>query len=321
MAHKHSYLALALVSLGLVFLGCGSLDGPTEPDDAALSASLADEGKADSVTSTSTFYKFRHDNRRCVSPVCGGFWVSRVNFTVTKCVDGTWQSECYVPEIDRSAVGTGPDLERATIYRGNIKPWTYGSFGNLGKFAVTEAWAPATARAPTGTFYRVTDSGIRCVRAPCPSLHEAKLNSTTSANITELNFNAVGATAAQIEAARAALVTGGFLAAGTNRAQNGGTALAIGQLYLRVRGVVGPLACTFNSDCTMSSFPRPIASTSDCYCPGCSTTAMNLAVSDANAASWTRICSTAGLRCPMIRCIRPPEVACVNNQCVAQAVP
>jgi len=51
-------------------------------------------------TDNSNFYSVRPDYRRCVSPLCGGYFVKRVNQSRTRCVNGRLMSECYVAEID-----------------------------------------------------------------------------------------------------------------------------------------------------------------------------------------------------------------------------
>jgi hypothetical protein len=78
------------------------------------------------------------------------------------------------------------------LARGTLAAKTYRGYGNLGVLRATEIWDSATSTPPTGTVYRVRDSGIRCVGvAPCASLHTANLNTTTSRNITHLNLEAV----------------------------------------------------------------------------------------------------------------------------------
>src|SRR4051812_30875346 len=176
---------LFAASLAAFAPACSSIDSD-ESDDAELAGDT--DGKADGISSTSTFYSLRPDFRKCVSPLCGGSWVKRVNFSTTKCADGQYAAECYVAETDLTGLGLS-DAELGglnkyqAVLRGSIVKRTYGPFGKLGAFKASEAWAPANSTAPTGTFYKVTDLGIRCITFPCLSTHEAKLNSTTSANI------------------------------------------------------------------------------------------------------------------------------------------
>jgi hypothetical protein len=39
---------------------------------------------------------------------------------------------------------------------------------------------------------------------------------------------------------------------------------------------------------------------------------------DANKEAWMTVCANVALPCPAIKCIAPPDVACVNHQCVAK---
>jgi hypothetical protein len=135
----------------------------------------------DPLSNTSTFYRVRSDLRRCVSPMCGGNFVRRVNLPLTRCADGRYRAECYVAEIlwnGQSEIDTGQ-----AILRGRIVAMTYGKFGNLGALRVSESWRAASNNRPEGTFYQVRDRGVRCIVAPCPTHHEAKLNSTLSREI------------------------------------------------------------------------------------------------------------------------------------------
>ena len=240
MSRTQSFVTVALVSVGLMGAGCGGVDGPSEWDDSALIDVDASGEKADSARSTSTFYKFRHDMRRCLSPVCGGYFISRVNFTKTKCVDGSWQSECYVTGLDTRALGADANLERVTLLRGTLKPQTFGTFGTYALFVVSEAWAPINDGAPTGLFHRMTDSGIRCVRAPCPTIRAAKLNSTIASNVTDVDFTSSGGTPAELRGSRPSMYTDGFLAVGAHSAQGEHKTFVVSQYFKRVRGANVP---------------------------------------------------------------------------------
>src|ERR1044072_6152285 len=55
---------------------------------------------AHSNVSNSTFYLLRPDLRRCASPMCGGYFVRRVNSVLTRCANGRQLSERYVARID-----------------------------------------------------------------------------------------------------------------------------------------------------------------------------------------------------------------------------
>ncbi len=59
------------------------------------------------------------DYRRCAAPMCGGHFVARVNTSVTRCADGTWQEECHMFEL--ICPGSG------SIARPRPKPEAFGA--------------------------------------------------------------------------------------------------------------------------------------------------------------------------------------------------
>src|SRR5882724_7927852 len=144
----------------------------------------------DALNATPTFYSVRRDLRRCISPLCGGYFVKRVNMSSTRCANGRFMSECYVAGIDWHGQ---PETDIAhLLVRGSIVTKRYGEFGNLGELRVSEAWMSMGNNQPVGTFYLVRDRGIRCITFPCPTHHEAKLNSSFSRNIAGVNLERAG---------------------------------------------------------------------------------------------------------------------------------
>jgi hypothetical protein len=142
------------------------------------------------IDATSSFYNLRQDLRRCVSPLCGGYFVKRVNVSSTRCANGQLMSECYVAGIDWHGQ---PETDIGhLLVRGNIVARRYGNFGNLGELRVSESWKSIGDRQPVGTFYLVRDRGVRCITFPCATHHEAKLNSSFSRNIAGVNLEGAG---------------------------------------------------------------------------------------------------------------------------------
>jgi hypothetical protein len=99
-------------------------------------------------------------------------------------------SECYVAGLDWN--GQPQADSDHPLVRGTIVAKRYGRFGNLGELRASESWKPMGAGRPVGTFYRVRDRGVRCITFPCPTHHEAKLNSTFSRNIAGVNLEGAG---------------------------------------------------------------------------------------------------------------------------------
>src|SRR5438046_344091 len=74
--------------------------------DATAAAASDDAPLADARSSApSAFLVVRPDQRRCAAPMCGGYFVKRANYATTRCADGEYRAECYVPAISYDAVG------------------------------------------------------------------------------------------------------------------------------------------------------------------------------------------------------------------------
>jgi hypothetical protein len=298
-----------------------------------LASNQSDE--ASELRTSSTYFRFRPDQRRCVSPLCGGVWVSRVNHSTMRCADGSTRTECYVADADYTALGLSdralPEFEsRAAagqaVLEGRIEARVFGQFGSLGHFVVTAGWQAATEAAPTGTFYRAQSNAVRCLAAPCPTIDEDRLNSSAQYTVTGLDLSTIaGATAADVAKGNDYLSRApGILVAGVNRVipnagpAGRGTTLVASQYYLRVSaGVPGSLFCEADTECAVTAYSRPVASSADCYCAICAITPLNVSTASQYQAEWTRYCGSRHMICPLIRCLAPSPARCVNHACVA----
>ncbi len=189
----------------------------------------------DSLASTSSFYSFRRDLRKCASPRCGGYFVKLVNDTRTRCADNRWGSECYVASIDWNGQAE-PESDRALL-RGTMRLQGNRN-GRFGVLRVTEVWQAASATGPSGTFFRVRDRGIKCIAAPCPTHHEARLNTTQSREIAGVDLSSAGAPENLLsEATQAMTSTDGILVSGDHAPVTGpagrSVTLKATQFYLR----------------------------------------------------------------------------------------
>jgi len=190
------YIRAALVAAAFAALTLSSGATPHLMRGDLEKSNVVNAGRAESVSgspepidATSTFFSVRRDLRRCVSPLCGGYFVKRVNTSSTRCPDGRFRPECYVAGINWN----GPENEGAhMLVRGNIVAKRYERFGNLGELSVSESWKSLSANEPSGTFYLVRDRGVRCIAFPCPTHREVKLNSSFSRNIAGVNLEAAG---------------------------------------------------------------------------------------------------------------------------------
>ena len=243
--YKQTALFLGLLSLPLLS-GCaiGALiDGDQESTETT--------NEAVTVPDNYTYFTVRHDFRKCVFPLCGGYWVGRVNRAKTTCADGSKQSECYVAEIDLSALGLTPDEEneafgRELLLRGDIVARDYPNYSGMGVFEATEAWAGHTGVVPTGVFYRVQDNGVRCIAYPCPSVTRSKLNSDTAPrDVAGVDLSAVPADPS--DGMAELTEPNGLLVAGTNTSVKGPGGkmqqVVASEFYVPVRPSAAPQAC------------------------------------------------------------------------------
>jgi hypothetical protein len=198
------------------------------PDPAAPSAH--------SVGGNSTYYTVRADLRRCASPMCGGFFIKRVNNARTRCANGRRMAECYVAEINWD--GQPPVESGHALLRGELSQRRYQRLGRFGVLRVTESWRAASERLPQGTFFRVKDLGIRCITYPCLTHQEERLNSYGQRKVAGVELNGANASSdAVVEAGTAMTSAEGILVAG-NHARIVGPAgrantLRATQFYLR----------------------------------------------------------------------------------------
>ncbi len=216
--------------------------------DAAESVS----GSPDTMKAGSTFYRVRNDLRRCALPLCGGYFVARVNASSTRCADGRFKRECYVAEIDWN--GQEEPEPAQLVLRGNIVAKHYERFGNLGELRVSETWKSLGPNEPSGTFYLVRDRGIRCIAAPCPTHREVKLNSSITRNIAGVNLE--GANLAEHATDVNAAMTGpdGVIVSGNDVPVKGpggrSFELKATQVYVRKKGESGSMKPCIKTGCS-----------------------------------------------------------------------
>jgi len=136
----------------------------------------------------STFFRVTHpDLRRCVYPLCGGFFTARVNQKTTTCSDGTAQPECRILEFDYSALKLDPaakdklsDLvgKGQALLRGSIGKTAPIAGKTYDKLIVQEAWMARALQTPSGSFVRSKELPLAC--PACATFQHALLNKLTS---------------------------------------------------------------------------------------------------------------------------------------------
>jgi hypothetical protein len=172
----------------------------------------------DSHAAEPVYYTIRGDLRKCVSPLCGGYFIKRVNEAQTRCANGRFQSECYVAFIEwqeQAEVEPAKALLLGTLVTKGDRT------GNYDVLQVSESWESVSDNQPAGTYYRVKDLGVRCIAAPCETHRETKLNSTFTRNIAGIDLTGSGAPDRLISEAYGALTGDGVLVTGNNAPVSG----------------------------------------------------------------------------------------------------
>ena len=161
------------------------------------------------------YYTFRPDLRKCLSPLCGGFFVKAVNEALTRCADGKRLAECYVASLNNRK---NFDLSSAALLQGVIKSKIYQGFGDLGIFAVRAAFSPSTDVAGTGLFVGLENNGIVCITTPCFSADQYLLNRIKIRAISGIDLEKVGALDSLLNEALSIMAKGGVvIASGVNQ--------------------------------------------------------------------------------------------------------
>lgn len=178
------------------------------------------------------------DYRRCVSPLCGGYWLSSVNEDTTKCKVGGSQPECYVATLDLSGTPDPVAAQNAAglIVEGRLGGARFAGFGRLGTATATDAWTSIGLGFTDSVIYGAADNGIRCFTAPCPSTTLTTIGSGAQTDVTDLDFSALATDSAQDDAIWAAYNAGTLMIAGElSPTVMGGTALVVDEAWLPTR--------------------------------------------------------------------------------------
>ncbi|HMV65279.1 MAG TPA: hypothetical protein PKA64_00415 [Myxococcota bacterium] len=121
---------------------------------ATLLVALSAAGSAFAVAPTwftypTSVFHVRPDYRRCISPLCGGYWIERVNQARMRCPDGTTATSCYVASIEWAELGLDPRAEanviaaagnQQALVRGDVVVEPFPGFPDLGVLHPDRVW-------------------------------------------------------------------------------------------------------------------------------------------------------------------------------------
>jgi hypothetical protein len=184
-------------------------------------------------------YVVRVDPRLCPSPLCGGYWVALANHARSRCSDGKLRQRCYIAKaVDEGRHPLEVTVPDGALVRADIDSQEFQGLGELGVLAVATVYEQAGKAPATGRYFRVVDTGIRCIRAPCFSMRAAQLNRAYTTTSSGLVLSTLGAREDLEERVLAALATkNGVFARGRIVATpDGGRVFHASRFYLRSQG-------------------------------------------------------------------------------------
>lgn len=321
MRHASTFVTGLLVSF---LTACAPVE-----DGADLALDAVDEVASD--PQNLAFVTLRPDTRRCISPLCGGYWVRRLNRTTMRCVDGRYAGECYVGAVDWSALNLSDEAladfqalaaQGRAVLRGRIDPLR-APWSQTGELVVVGGWRPVTSAVNTAPVWTARDNGIRCITTPCFSVEVARVNVVTSTTeVSDLSLAGIAGLSRDDEArVRAALANAEerVLLAGAVAPAGRGRTLRATQAWLQVSAPVPDHAfCTDGAQCTATVYRDEIDGPADCYCRFCPSAATTTASATRRERAYRRYCRAYGASCPVPRCVQPRPVACVNHACAFQ---
>jgi hypothetical protein len=166
----------------VLFAACGiseaEVDVVASPESDVVTEELG--------TVVNSYVTLRRDMRRCMAPLCGGYWVHDLNRTNL--------NEKYVSGLDFSRSGMD-DTAQAQVFGGGDEVVLRGRLGpaesqfKTRPFIVLEAWRgmPGVVAAAGETIYRVTALDIQCFAAPCSIASLKKVNYALTRNVDGLS--------------------------------------------------------------------------------------------------------------------------------------
>jgi hypothetical protein len=168
---KKTIFSIATLSLSTA-TACGQHDEDIDPPAEAVTRS----DTTDAVP-TQVYYSVRPDFRKCVFPLCGGWYLGAVNTNETTCADGSVVDStdgCYVSEIDFN----GLELGEGDLLHGEFVKKDYGQMGTFDTLSIDALYSPIFDQKHESYFrYNLLrPNNIVCFTEPCPSTDVAKLN-------------------------------------------------------------------------------------------------------------------------------------------------
>ena len=205
-----------------------------------------DEINGDLSSYSNSWVTLRHDTRKCMAPLCGGFWVRDANRkTVERYVSGLVLPATVFDAATAAKVTSAPPEE--LVLRGKLSP-KEAKF-NTQAFLVSGAYRGMPGKAPVAgdAFYSAKPRSpkISCLAAPCSNEVATKLNFTAPNYFMEYAVDRAAAAFVDQEwlAGRVrnhGAVVAGTIVAGTKYPMGAAPALDASHVYINVKDMAGP---------------------------------------------------------------------------------
>jgi hypothetical protein len=201
----------------------------------------ADEQQVDDVRVTGeTYFAVRRDARRCPWPTCGGFMVSRVGASTTRCADGSRAPQCHVPYLEVAGLSpTQGDAVRAQPDGYSTRLVARGRLVGA-RLQASQVWSAPAEVALEGTL-RLASRPTCGPNERCAGSISTALSNGRTTILAGVDLDAARGTVADRAAAQAALTTDvGIVTAGTLSSTTGGTLLRVRDFAAPVLPRTGP---------------------------------------------------------------------------------
>jgi len=216
--------------LVLLVSACGVVETEVAPEPDVL-----DTQGEELSTTKDTFLLARRDVRKCISPLCGGYWVKDLNSTMQERYVSAFdfsQSVSLLAELQDKVTGA-PDGEVVVFGRLGPKESRF----NTRTLLVKDAYRALPGNTVPGTdkFYGVGVTKIACVTTPCANLQFTRLNRTTGHVLgTEVSIENALRTRVQGDWVMERIRTGRAVVAGHVTRSGADVVLTASQVYVQL---------------------------------------------------------------------------------------
>lgn len=238
-----------------------------------------DEITGDLSAASNSWVTLRHDYRKCMAPLCGGYWVRDVNRKTAE----RYVSALVLPpasfDAATSAKVTGAPTEELVL-RGKLGPKDVKF--KTQTFIVAAAYRGMPGKAPVAgdSFYSAKPRSpkISCVAAPCSNEVATKLNFTAPNYFMDYAVNRAAAVFVDqqwltLRVRDHGAVVAGTIVAGKKYPMGAAPTLDASQVYINVKDMAGPCPVFKLAACPAGTARAYSRDANLCVLPGACVTA------------------------------------------------